>query len=463
MILFSMFGNREDLRKMELDMTKGNPLKLILQFMGPLIIGNVFQQFYSMADTIIVGNFVGVKALAAVGSTGTIMFLILGFIQGLTAGFTVLTSQRFGAADYEAMKKSVGNSIVLSIFTVVIVTIISVVFMDDLLHLMNTPADIYTDARTYILIICYGIFAIVLYNMSAGILRALGNSKAPLYFLIISAVLNIVLDIVFIKFFELGVSGAAWATVISQGVSGVLCVAFMIKKVPLLHLKLEHFRLRKRVVKIQLRIGIPMALQFSITAVGTIVVQSVLNMLGSMAVAAYTAASKLEQLVSQPFFAMGLTMATYSAQNKGMNFIKRIKKGVNLSVLITLAYAIIAGLFIVGMLPFLLPLFVKENYDVILPYARIYLIISGSCFFPLGLIFIYRNAMQGCGHSMMPMLGGVVELGSRLVIAIVAASLMSFTGVCFANGFTWVITALFLWISYMIIMRREKEEVSHDL
>ena len=200
----------------ELDMTKGNPSELILKFMVPLVIGNVFQQFYNMADTIIVGRFVGVRALAAVGATGTIMFLILGFLMGLLQGFTVITAQRFGAGDYNGVKQSVANAAILSVIMTVVFTMISVHFMDDLLHLMNTSQDMYGMARTYIIIICYGIGASMLYNLLASLLRAVGNSKAPLYFLIISAVLNIFLDLFLIIVIPMGVAGAAVATVLSM-------------------------------------------------------------------------------------------------------------------------------------------------------------------------------------------------------------------------------------------------------
>lgn len=448
---------------MELDMTKGSPLKLILSFIGPLIIGNICQQFYSMADTIIVGNLVGVSALAAVGATGSIMFFVLGTIQGITAGFTVLTSQRFGAGDYDAMRKSVGNSIVLAAITIVVGTLFSVLCMDWLLELMNTPDDIFEEAKMYITIICYGIFAIVLYNMSAGILRAIGNSKIPLYFLIVSAILNIGLDIVFIYFFEWGVAGAAWATVLSQGVSGVLCVLYMVYKVPILKLSKEHFRLSQEVVGIQLRIGIPMSLQFSITAVGTIIVQSVLNMLGSTAVAAYTAAARVEQVVVQPFFAIGITMATFSAQNKGKNLITRIRNGVRISVLLTLGYAIVAGVLVNLTIPYALNLFISEDYDIILPYASTYLLWTSIFYFPLGLIFVYRNALQGCGYAMMPMMGGVVELICRAIISVIVANMMSYVGVCLASGVTWGVTGVFLWICYVVIMRSEKDETVVDM
>lgn len=439
---------------MELDMTKGKPLGLITKFIIPLVIGNIFQQLYNMVDTIIVGQFVGVKALAAVGATGTIMFLILGFMQGLTTGFTVLTSQRYGAGDMEGMKKSVGTAAVLSVLSTIVMTFVSVAGMDGLLRLMRTPDDIFQMAKTYIVIICLGMGCTILYNLMASILRAVGNSKVPLYFLIVSAATNIVLDLTFIIYFQMGVAGAAWATVISQGLSGVLCVFYVMKKVEILKLSRRDFAWDLHLMKLEMSIGFPMALQFSVTAVGTIMVQAALNMLGSMAVAAYTAASKVEQLVTQPFLAMGMTMATYAGQNRGVNAYDRIRQGERCALLISTVYALVVFALIMLFKHALIALFVSENLAEIEGYATIYLFLCGICFTPLGMIFIYRNILQGCGYALIPTMGGVVELVSRAAVAIVAAHYHSFTGVCIANMSAWVSAGLFLWASYLVIFRR---------
>ena len=314
-------------REIQTDMTAGSPFKIILNFTIPIFIGNVFQQFYNMADTIIVGKFVGTGALAAVGSVGTIVFLIIGFLQGLTAGFSVLTAQRFGAGDMKNMRKSVGTACVLSVIITVIMTAGSMLGMKRLLEFMNTPEDIFADAYAYIMIICGGIAATVLYNLLSGILRALGDSKTPLYFLILSALLNVGLDLFFIIVFHMGVAGAAYATVISQGVSGIGCLIYIVKKVPLLKMQAEDFRPEGYLVKMEMAVGIPMALQYSITAIGTMMVQSSLNLLGSLSVAAFTAANKIESVVTQAYVALGTTMATYCAQNIGAGDIKRIRRG----------------------------------------------------------------------------------------------------------------------------------------
>ncbi len=443
---------------MELDMTKGKPSGLLMKFMLPLVIGNIFQQLYNIVDTVIVGRFVGMKALAAVGATGTVMFFILGFMQGLTTGFTVLTSQRFGADDSEGMKKSIGMAVVLSAAATVVMTALSVTGMDFLLRLMHTPTDIFEMSKSYILVICIGMGCTVLYNLMASILRAVGNSKVPLYFLIVSALTNIVLDLVFILYFHMGVTGAALATVISQGLSGLLCIFYMAGRVEMLKLGREHFRPDLHLMGIELSIGLPMALQFSITAIGTIMVQAALNMLGSVAVAAYTAASKVEQLVTQPFVAMGMTMATYAGQNRGVNAYERIRQGARCAALLTTVYAVTVFAVIMVCRHALIAMFVSENLAEIEGYTTVYLFLCGMFFTPLGMIFVYRNILQGCGYALIPTLGGVVELASRWAVAVAAAHYRSFAGICAANIGAWVSAGVFLWVSYLLIFRKIRRQ-----
>ncbi len=448
---------------MELDMTKGSPSKLIARFIIPIIIGNIFQQLYNMADTIIVGRFVGVDALAAVGATGSLVFLILGFTQGLTTGFTVMTAQKFGAGDKEGMKKSIGSAVILSVLVTVIMTAVSMAGMDTLLGWMNTPEDIFAMSRQYIMVICAGICCNVLYNLQASILRAIGNSVVPLVLLFISSVVNIVLDYVLIVYAHMGVGGAAAATVVSQGLSGVLCLIYIIKAVPALHVGREHFGLEGQCVRNQLSVGIPMALQFSITAVGTILVQAALNLLGTMAVAAYSVSCKVEQLVTQPFAAMGVTMATYCAQNRGVNDLNRIQKGVKCANLMSAVYAVVIYGVIYAALPYIIPLFASEDILIITEYGKIYIGVCGAFFIPLGMIFIFRNALQGCGFGFMPMMGGVVELASRCVLAFIAARMMSYIGVCFANVSAWFTAGVFLWLAYHVLMKKMKRNLSENV
>ncbi|MDU3525267.1 MATE family efflux transporter [Clostridium sp.] len=435
------------------DMTTGNPVKLILLFSIPLLIGNIFQQFYSMVDTIIVGRFIGVDALAAVGSTGSMSFLINGFVVGLTSGFAVLVSQKFGAKDEEGLKKAVASALVLSLIATGIVTLVSVLLAKLMLHLMNTPDNIIDDANAYIIIIYAGTIATVVYNIIAGILRALGDSKTPLYFLIVASILNIVLDIVFIVNFSMGVAGAAWATIISQGVSGLLCIVYTYKKYKILRLKKEDFKVKSRVYKKHLKIGIPMALQFSITAIGIMTVQGALNVFGSSAIAAYTAASKVLQIVMQPAITFGVTMATYCGQNLGAKNYIRIKEGVKKCTEISVITSIIAGIILVFGGKFFVGLFIENPDASILAYAQECLNYSAIFFIPLGLIFIYRNALQGMGESFVPMMAGAFELIARAVVAFTLPSFIGYTGICLADPVAWLSAAIPLGIYYFKKMK----------
>lgn len=441
---------------MERDMTVGSPGKMILQFTFPLFIGNVFQQLYNMADTIIVGKFVGANALAAVGSTGTIMFLIIGFLQGLTAGFTVPTAQKFGAGDLKAMRKTVGSAAILSAIVSVIMTVVSMLGMKSLLHLLNTPSDIFQDAYSYIMVICAGIFAQVLYNLLASILRALGNSKIPLYFLILAAGLNVVLDLLFIIVFHMGAVGAAYATVISQGVSGALCLIYIVKKVPVLKMKKDDWKMNGHLVKIQFGVGFPMALQYSITAIGSMMMQSALNILGSVVIAGFTAGSKIEQLVTQAYVALGTTMATYSAQNMGAGKIDRIRKGFKNAMMIGTIYSIVTSIFVMTAGKYLTPLFLSENLGEIMGYVDIYLKCVGMFFIPLAIVNIFRNGIQGMGYGLLPMMAGVAELIGRGVVAIIASQKRSYVGVCMASPVAWILAGGLLLVMYYFIMRRAK-------
>ena len=418
---------------MERDMTVGTPWKIILNFTIPIVIGNIFQQFYSMVDTVIVGKFVGTKALAAVGSTGTIGFLILGFLMGLTAGFTVLTSQRFGAGDMPGMRKTVGSAAVLSVIVSVVMTVISMAFMKPLLILMNTPADIFQDAYKYIMIICAGIFTQVMYNLLAGILRALGNSKTPLYFLLFSAVLNIVL------------------------VSALLCLVYIIKKVPILKLDRWDFKLDGHLVRQQLAIGFPMALQYSITAIGAMMVQAALNVLGSVHVAAFTAANKIEQVATQVYVALGTTMATYCAQNMGAGKVKRISRGFRATTIMGSIYSVVFGVLVFFFGNMLTGLFVSENLDQIVGLVDIYMKCVALFFIPLNVVNVYRNGIQGMGYGFLPMTAGIAELAGRGLTAVVASHYKSYLGICLASPVAWIFASALLLVMYFGIMNKYKK------
>lgn len=440
------------------DMTKGNPVKLILLFSIPLLIGNVFQQFYSMVDTIIVGRFVGVDALAAVGATGSMVFLVNGFATGLTSGFAVLVSQKFGAKDENGLRKAVASAVTLTVISVIVVTLVSLIGAKPLLKLMNTPENIMGDAYTYIKIIYGGVVATVAYNLIASILRALGDSKTPLYFLIVSSVLNVILDLVFIINFKMGVAGAAYATIISQGVSAILCLIYTYKKFIILRLKKEDFNVKRKYYHKHLKIGIPMALQFSITSIGIMTVQAALNVFGSIVIASYTAASKALQLVMQPAITFGVTMATYCGQNLGAKEYGRIKEGVKECTKISIITSIIAGAVLIFLGKYFVMMFISNPDAEILKYAQQVLDISAIFFIPLGLIFIYRNALQGIGDSFVPMMAGVYELVARAIVAFTLPRYLDFMGICLADPVAWFAAVIPLGITYF---RRIKSLLKH--
>lgn len=437
------------------DMTKGSPTRIILGFTLPLFLGNVFQQFYNMADTIIVGQFVGTGALAAVGSTGTIMFLITGFATGLGTGFTILTAQRFGAGDMKGMRRSVFTAAVLTVIVSVLVTAVSVIFMHPLLDLMQTPADIYDDAYAYIIVIMWGLAAQMLYNLLSALLRAIGNSKMPLYFLILAAVLNVVLDLVFIINFKMGTAGAAYATVISQGISGLLCLLYIVKAVPIFRLSRRDMVMDGKMMAEQLKVGLPMALQFSITAIGSIMVQTSLNMLGSTLVAAYTAAGKIEQILTQAYVALGTAMANYSAQNVGAGDIPRIRQGFRAATIWGSVYSVAAGVLIMTVGKYLTYLFVSEDAAMLLDSVDLYLKCIGFFFIPLNIVNAYRNGLQGLGYGLLPMTAGVAELAGRGVIAVISARYSSYFGICMAGPAAWVLAGGLLVVLYFYIVKKD--------
>lgn len=435
------------------DMTTGNPVKLILLFSIPLLIGNIFQQFYSMVDTIIVGRFIGVEALAAVGTTSSMVFLVNGFVMGLTSGFAVLISQKYGAKDEVGVKEAVASSIILSIIATILVTFISVLSAKPLLTLMNTPSNIMKNASTYIIILYAGNIAIIFYNMMAAILRALGDSKTPLYFLIVSSVLNIILDLVLIINFKMGVAGAAYATVISQGVSAILCVIYTYKRYKILRLKKDDFKVKKKYYRKHLKVGIPMALQFSITSIGIMTVQSAINIFGSTVIASYAASSKVLQLVMQPATTLGVTMATYCGQNIGAKRYDRIKEGVKKCVQISIITSVISAIILIFLGKYFVMMFVSNPDAEILSYAQQVLNISAIFFIPLGLIFVYRNALQGIGDSFIPMMAGVYELVARAIVAFTLPKVLEFMGICLADPVAWFAAVIPLAYTYY---KREK-------
>lgn len=447
------------------EMTSGKPYKLILSFALPMIFGNVFQQLYNMVDTIIVGKYVGVDALAAVGSTGAINFLVIGFALGICSGFSIPVAQSFGAGNHSEMRQYVANSMYLSAVAAVILTVTTMLLTGPILRITNTPEEIYNDAYHYIIVIFAGISATIFYNMLAGILRALGDSKTPLVFLGISSVLNIILDLTFIIVFKMGVFGASFATVISQGISALLCLFYIIKNYDIL--KFDSFELKPDMEKMKklIAIGVPMALQFSITAIGSIILQSAVNTLGKTAVASMTAAIKIQTVAMGPMESMGITMATYCGQNRGAGKYSRITAGIGQSIGMIMIYCVVACAAVSFLGGTLTTLFIDkkttdpENMKKIIELSVYYLRINGIFYPFLGVLFIIRNSLQGLGYSMLPMLAGVSELAARSLVAILLVSSIGYTAVCLASPVAWVFADIVLIVTYAVKIKELKSQL----
>lgn len=420
------------------DMTSGNPVKLIIWFMVPMFLGNVFQQFYNIADSIIAGQFLGVNALAAIGSTGSLMFMVTGWISGITSGFAILAAQWFGARRYDTMRHYVAMSVYLTAGITVVMTAGLLVANKAILRMMNTPDELMYDVSSYMAVIYAGLAVTAAYNALAAVLRALGDSRSPLYFLVISAVINIFLDIVFIVWFHMGVVGCGYATVIAQGISAVLCFLYIRKKFEILHLKREDFHISGESMKKLLNLGIPMGLQFSITAIGTIIVQGAVNIYGAVYIAGFSAGAKIQNLVACIYMAFGATIATYVGQNWGAGRLGRVKKGVwYTQVMILVCSAVLmAVIFFFGKYTVLL--FVAPSEKSVIDAAVLYFKAVFWCYPFLGSIFIYRNALQGMGYGLVPMLGGVFELAARAAVVAVLAGHASFFGVCLSDPAAWL-------------------------
>lgn len=426
------------------DMTSGSTMKLILGFAVPLLMGMLFQQVYSLVDTIIVGRFLGVSALAAVGATGSINFLIVGFCQGICNGFALPVAQRFGAKDYNGLRKYVGNSAVLSIIFGGAITLITVIACRPILELMQTPADIIDLSYHYIVVIFAGIPAIMLYNILSAYLRSLGDSITPVIFLVLSAGLNIGLDLLFIVTFHRGVFGAAFATVLSQAVSGILCLILIIKKFDLLHLKREDWKLDWGYSRYLLIMGLPMGLQYSITAIGSVILQASVNTLGSTAVASMTAGSRISMFVVCPFDALGSTMATFGGQNVGAGRLDRLGRGLRSAVILGAIYSALILVILIFFGRDLILLFVSAKEAAVIAQAKQFLVTNAAFYLMLALVNIVRFLIQGMGFSGFAVFAGVFEMVARTLVGLVFVPIFGFTAACSANPLAWIFADCFL-------------------
>ena len=431
-------------------MCHGPLLGKLFIFALPLMGSGILELMFNAADIIVVGRFTGAEALAAVGATSTLITSLVNIFMGVAVGVNVLAAQYDGAGDRKNVEETVHTSILLGFFCGFCILVVGILFAENFLKMMSTPDDILGQAVLYMRIYFLGMPAFMVYNFGAALLRATGDTKRPLYFLILAAFLNVVLDLWFIAGFHMGAEGAAWATVISQGVSGVLCLYYIYKKVPELHLHREDFQLDVSMMKWQMAIGFPMAFQYSITAIGTIVLQACLNTLGSVAAAGFAAACKIEQVVSQAYVALGTTMATYCAQNMGAGKKERLRQGFRSATWIGILYAVLSGLLIITVGKYLTVLFVSENLNAITGYVDTYLKCVGISFIPLVFVNVYRNGIQGMGFGLLPMTAGVAELIGRSVMAVAAAWLGSYVGMCFAAPMAWVLAGGLLVAMYLM-------------
>lgn len=434
------------------DLTKGAPLKLMLLFSIPLLIGNIFQQFYNIADIIIVGRTLGMTALASVGAVSPLFFLIMFIIVGMTNGFAVITGQRFGAKDYEGVRRSVTMSTILSTVFTITFTIICAAAMHHILFLMNVPQEIYKDAYYYIQIVVIGLIVANFYNLLASIIRALGDSMTPLYCLIIASVLNIFLALLFILEFHMGVPGSAFALVLSQAFSALLCVWYVKKHFPILHLKKKDWiidwKKEFNFALAHLKVGIPMVVQFGILGLSLLIIQSVCNTFGPDVIAAFTAALRIEQMATLPMISFGVALAAYVAQNFGAGNFSRIRFGVKKASLINVILSIVMAFIMHFWGGHLVRIFVGYQNEDIVKIAHDYLFRSSLFYFFLAQIFIYRNALQGLGRAVIPMLAAVGELLMRAFAAIYLAAKIGYFGVFYAGPIAWVAASIVLAAGY---------------
>ncbi|MCL1631952.1 MATE family efflux transporter [Sporolactobacillus sp. CPB3-1] len=438
------------------DLTKGSPIKKIVLFTIPLLIGNLFQQLYNVADTIIVGRTISIKALAAVGATDSLFALIIGFAQGMTAGLTIVTARRYGAGDIQGVKRSFAVNILISVAVSLILTFIGVFFARPILVLMQTPHDIIDDAQKFIVACFWGIGVTVLYNLFNNALRSLGNSRAPLIFLALACVVNIIFDFIFILFFHMGVAGAGFASVAAQGLSAIWCLHFIKRFVPELQLSRAHFQHLFREIKPHLQLGLPMGFQASIISIGAIIVQVMLNTLGSNAVAAYTTAGRIDFLATQVSLSFGITMATYAAQNLGAKQYARIRKGVRQTIMLSSVISVLMGALIIAYAVPLCHLFVGNQQPAVIHMAQTYFLYNSTMYTLLSLLLIIRYTLQGLGHSALPTLSGIVELLMRSFAVIFLIKLLGFTGASLANPLAWAGALLLLIGSYVSVSRKLK-------
>ncbi|MDR0821208.1 MAG: MATE family efflux transporter [Oscillospiraceae bacterium] len=438
-------------------MTKGNPFPIMLSFALPLFLGNVFQQLYNIIDSVVVGRAIGANALAAVGATVPLNFLILGFAMGLCSGLCIPVAQRFGAGDIPAMRAYIANAAYLASVIGVIITVIAVLFTRPTLELLNTPPEIIDDAYDFIVVIFAGIPSIMFYNLLAGILRALGDSKTPLYFLVVACIINAVADIVMIVGLGMGVGAAGIATVGAQTLSGFLCLFYMRKNFPVLTFSKDELKPSLARMKTLASVGLPMALQFSIIAIGSLILQWSVNGLGTIKVTAVTTANRITQLTFMPLDTLGITMATYCGQNLGAGKLDRIRKGVGIGIKTGLVYSVVAGVALAFLGQYMGMLFVSPKETAVLNDLVYFLRIVSVAYPTLAVLLVIRNSLQGMGFPLVPLGAGLLEMAARMFAALALVKLWGFFAVCISAPMAWVGGDILLIPAYFVAIAKLKK------
>ncbi|MGV3011123.1 MATE family efflux transporter [Streptococcus thoraltensis] len=442
------------------DLTKGNPIKVILLFTIPLLIGSFFQLAYNFADSMIVGQTLGKEAFASVGATGSLTFLILGFAQGLTAGLTIVTAQKFGAKDDDGIRKSFVHGVFYSLMTSLVLTALALIFLRPSLQLMRTPNNLINHAQSFLTAIYGGMIFTIFFNYLSNVLRSLGNSKTPLIALIIASIINVILDFIFILNFQMGVFGAGLATIIAQAFSVLYLAIYIYRKVPYFHMHLSDWRLDSANLKKHAQLGFPMGFQSSIIAIGAIILQISLNQLGTDAIAAQAIASKTDQLAMLPMINLGLAMSTFTAQNYGAKEYKRILQGLYRTIVIAILWAILFAAILIFFNRFFSGLFLSDGSQTVYDLALSYYVINGVLYWVLSILFVTRSFIQGLGKGLVPTLAGIMELVMRAGIATVGSIYFGFSGIAASNPAAWIGALLVLLPSTFIMRKRLKAQAN---
>ncbi|MCI1018367.1 MATE family efflux transporter [Microbacterium sp. C5A9] len=434
---------------MATSLTTGRPWRVILSFSIPLLLGNVVQQMYQFADAVVVGRHLGVQSLAAVGATGSLLFLLIGFAWGLTSGFAIPIAQAFGAGDAVGVRRSVATGVILTGITSVVLTIAAPLIARPVLELLQTPSELMAEATIFTQISFIGASATMFFNYLSAIIRAIGDSRTPLIFLTVSCVLNVGLVVLMVGPLAWGVGGAALATVVAQAVSVILCLEFVRRRLPILHLRRADWQVTRDDIREHLRLGLPMGFQASIIAIGTLAVQVALNTLGSDAVAAYTTASRVDGLAVAFLSSLGLAASMYAAQNLGGRRPDRIRRGVIEGTWMAVITGALLGVIIIAFGTPMVRLFIGEGSDEVVELAHLMLIINGCGYWMLGILFVLRGALQGLGHTLVPTVTGVIELVMRVGAAVVLGALIGFAGVALSNPLAWLGAIVLLVPAYV--------------